>query len=200
MYRLFLLFLPLNLFAQIWTDTIYFNEHLGGIRYYGPWKESIYGKISDRDTEDTEIFYRAWMGGFDLYTFVDAHHGGYWINVDGNRTYVNMTEENRAVKRTFSVRNLNYGNHNITITPSIDSTFVFQKIIKFVDSSPLEPPCIDTIYFDSVRWTTKINWIDSIIFNYKDTTVVYYDTVRSRTDTLQPKIYIKADDIIYELN
>ena len=132
--------------SDIWTDTVYYDsEYSGGMRYYGTWKDLDYGKCSDKDKEGSEMFYRAWMGGFDLYTYVAPHHGGYWINVDGNRTYVDLTEEPRAIKKTFSVNNLSYGNHNITITPIADNTFVFVKLVKFVAYSPFDPGLLDTI-------------------------------------------------------
>ena len=132
--------------TDIWTDTVNYNDdYTGGMRYRGTWIDADYGKISDKNTEGSELFYRAWMGGFDLYTFVDGHHGGYWINIDGNRTYVNLTENERAIKETFSVDDLAYGNHNITITPIADSTFIFVKLVKFVAYSPFDPRLSDTI-------------------------------------------------------
>ena len=178
--------------SDIWMDTVYYDsKYSGGMRYYGTWINADYGKISDKDTEGSEMFYRAWMGGFDLYTYVDGHHGGYWINVDGNRTYVNLTEENRAVKITFSVDNLTYGNHNITITPIVDSTFVFVRLVKFVAYSPFDPGLSDTI--------PPILPPDTVIAD----TVIVYDTIYLPSDIdtvfLQPKIFINADSIIYEL-
>lgn len=198
MKLLLLILLPIQLFAQVWTDTVYHYDNLGGIRYYGEWLDRDYGKIADKRTKDSEMFYRAWLGGFDLYTYVDGHHSGYWINVDGEQTYVNLTEDQREVKVTFSVRNLSYDNHNIRIIPDTEGTFIFVKLVKFVDSSPINLPCIDTIFFDSTRWITKIRWIekDTTIIHHVYDTITHYDTVKSRIDT----VFILPKKITFELN
>ena len=209
-YLLIFLFAPIQLFSQIWTDTIYFDDH--ALQYNGDWISLDYGKAADKTTSSSRLIYDFWGYGIDVYTYVDYRHGNYTISVNGIYTNVDITNDTREVRRTFSIRNLPYANHRILIIPQNDSTFVFKKFVKFVVISAYQPPCIDTLYSVSVKWTTEFIWIDSIrwivkdstiwnekdtlIVHYKDSTVLHYDTLESRIDTF----YVLPKKITFELN
>ncbi|MHA2182228.1 MAG: hypothetical protein ACXAAH_12485 [Promethearchaeota archaeon] len=198
----------INSVSQVQIDTIHFDNRTG-IQYRGTWKvDSLKGRISDMDTENSQIFYRARLVGFDVYTFVDYRHGGYWIKYGATEKYVNLTEPDRAIKKTFSARDLDNINHDITITPVVDSTFIFVKLVRFVSYSPYPvdsidyTPPVDCICTDTV---TMINWIDSVnvivkdstIYTFKDSTIYnYVDSLESRIDSF----FIVPKKITFELN
>ena len=173
--------LTLNTQSEIWTDTIYFNA-VSGLQYHGEWLDSDYGKIADKNTQNSVLKYVFTGIGIDIYTYVDGHHGGCDISFDGDHTYIDLSFKPREVRKIFSIAGLRNIKHTLIITPDPGKTFVFQKFIKFVDSIP-----------DTGGGAGPVDCVPDTIY-VRDTIYLPQDTI-----ILQPKIFIKADDYILEL-
>ena len=172
-----------------------------------------------------------WGYGIQIRTELMEHHEAYKVFIDGK--FIQSVNVKNAVNTT---HNLTYSfmelkpltpndhNHVLELVPD-GGYFVLNTLTihYYVDPTP-DLPCDSTAinWIDSIRWiekdTTIISYKDSTILNIKDSTVINYDTLESRIDTLylydttyitklvidtvylQPKIFIKADSLIFELN
>ena len=140
--------------AQIWTDTIKWNDF--NLQVDGPWLDKDYGLIADKNNKGEKIQYVFWGFGIDIYTYQDAHHGGYILKInDVLIDTIDCSADNRNIFMRYSNHQLAYTNNKVEIIPYPDNkTFVFRKFAKFVDSSPYPPdsipplePCKpDTVY------------------------------------------------------
>ena len=195
---------------EVWTYTIPdwdFNDAANiKIQYSGNWVHmkpgGSYPDIWKPDGGGTAK-YEFWGFGIAVYTELMNHHAGYIIDIDGVKDTI-RTQDNRDLKDqlTYLNQDLPYGNHTVTFSSlRTDSTFVINKLIKWVDASPVEPkPCPDSlviVYKDSITYkdSTVLTYDtisvikevivykevpvykDSTIFNYKDSTILVYDTI-----------------------
>ena len=183
-----------------------FPDDFHQIEYIGNWRHMSNGG-SYSNTENDTARYTFWGYGVQIRTELMEKHEAYKIFIDGNFIQsVNVKNPvNTTHNLTYSFMDLkplkpNDHNHVLELVPD-GGYFVLNTLTihYYVDPTP-DVPCDSTAinWIDSIRWIEK----DTTVFNYKDSTVIHYDTLESRIDTvfLQPKIYIKADEIIYELN
>lgn len=190
MKTLILLLIPLNLFAQIWSDTIPDWDHNNianiHIEYIGDWVH-MKPDGSYPNADNCKAIYRGWLHGIDVYTEEFSNHNYFDISIDGNteRVMIDKTA-NKANSLTYSNHDLEYGNHVIEFSAPRYS-FVLNSLIKYVDSSPHEPdsipiePCVsDTIMIE--------------VFVYVYDTTYLYDTIY-----LEPRYFIKADSLYFEI-
>ncbi len=184
------------------------------IKYIGNWvhmnnlqPDSTIQTGSFANTSQDTARYEFWGYGVQVRTELNESHEGLKVFID--KIYmgtVNVKNTiNTANNLTYSFMGLkplkpNDHNHVLELVPD-GGYFVLNTLTihYYVDPTPEDPiilPCDSINWIDSIRWIVK----DTTIF--KDSTVIYYDTVRSRIDTvfLQPKIFIKADSLIFELN
>jgi hypothetical protein len=197
--KLFLLFLPLNLFGQIWTDTIPdWSDNLAEIKinYVGDWNHMSKGG-SYPEQNSAKLFYEFWGFGIDIYTELMPHHSYYILDIDGDVDTIHVQDSRELVdQRTYFNHRLPYGNHKLSMRGGL---FVLNKFVKYVDSSPVQPPCYDTIsnvvdsvvYRDSIIWETiqvdSIIYKDSIVFHYSDS--IIYDTTI---------VWYRLDSVVYD--
>ena len=164
----------LNTRSEIQVDTIWWNA-VSGLQYQGEWRdkdEFDYGRIADKTTENSVLIYEFTGVGIDVYTYGAPRHFGYTISIDGERSYVDLSFDERKVRKTWSVSGLRNVKHRIVITPDPRGTFVFVKLVKFVDTKPdwIDTGCIpDTVYI--VKYLQPIQKIfivaDSLILELK---------------------------------
>ncbi len=195
------------------------------IQYIGNWvhmnnlqPDSTIQTGSYANTNQDTARYGFWGYGVQIRTELSGTHEAYKIFIDGNFIQsVNVKNPvNTANNLTYSFMGLkplkpNDHNHILELVPD-GGYFVLNTLTihYYVDPTP-DVPCDSTAinYIDSIRWNIKdsinwvdsvsyiesIRWVDSILWLVKDSTVIHYDTL-----FLKPKIYIKADEIIFELN
>ena len=166
-----------------------FPDDYHQIEYVGNWRHMSNGG-SYSNTENDTARYAFWGYGVQIRTELMEKHEAYKIFIDGKFIQsVNVKNPaNTTHNLTYSNMNLSTGNHVLELVPD-GGYFVLNTLTihYYVDPTPDEDCIPDTIYLpisDTIRIHDTIWIIESII-----------DSV-----ILQPKIYIEADKIIYELN
>ena len=142
-----------------------------------------------------------WGYGIQIRTELMENHAAYKIIIDGEFIEsINVKNPtNTTHNLTYSNMELTTGNHVLELVPD-GGYFVLNTLTihYYVDLAP-DLPCDST----AINWTDSIRWIikDTTIINYRDSLILHYDTIVRRTDTvyLQPKIFIKADSIYYQI-
>ena len=125
--------------AQIFLDTVHFDDF--NLQHDAGWQlDSNKGLISDNNGIGQQIQYNFWGFAVDVWTFEDAHHGAYIVELDGVVDTVSVKKATRKLKRTWYKHWLYYGNHVLKIRPLGSGTFIFNKIVTYIDSSPSPPP------------------------------------------------------------
>ena len=189
-----------------------FPDDYHQIEYIGNWthmnNEQPDGTIqtgSYANTENDTARYEFWGYGIQVRTELMEHHDSVEVRIDHKHieTINVKSPGNTTNNLIYSNMELITGNHVLELIPD-GGYFVLNTLTihYYVDPKPDEDcisdtvylPNIDTAYFDSTRWETKINWIDSVrliekdttIFHYKDSTIYHhvYDTTGSRIDTV----------------
>ena len=166
-----------------------FPDDYHQIKYVGNWKHMSNGGSYSNSESDTASF-AFWGYGIQIRTELMAGHEAYKIFIDGKFIQsVNVKNQiNTTHNLTYSNMTLSTGNHFLELVPD-GGFFVLNSLTihYYVEPTP-ENPCLnDTIYLsvsDTIRIRDTIWIIESII-----------DSVY-----LQPKIFIKADSLIFELN
>jgi len=165
------------------------------IKYIGNWKHMDNGGSFPRNPmsgQDTARF-SFWGYGIQIRTELTHNHAAYKVIIDGEFIEsVNVKNPtNTTHNLTYSNMELTTGNHVLELVAD-GGYFVLNTLTihYYVDPTPDELPCDSTIinYIDSIRWEIK----DSTIYNYKDTTIIYYDTANFQ-------IWLKADSLIFQL-
>ena len=171
-----------------------FPDDYHQIEYVGNWKHMTIeeqGKTgSFASTKSDTARYAFWGYGIQIRTELMSGHEAYKIFIDDKFIQsVNVKNEiNTTHNLTYSNMNLLTGNHVLELVPD-GGYFVLNTLTihYYTDPTP-EDPCInDTIY---------ITQIDTLYLH--DT--IYITKLVIDSVILQPKIYIEADEIIYELN
>ena len=156
------------------------KEDYHQIEYVGNWKHmtlSKHGKTGSFANLETDTArYMFWGYGLEIRTELDQGHKAYQVLIDGKFIEsINVNDSiNTTNNLTYSNMELTTGNHVLELVPD-GGFFVLNSLTihYYADPDPIEK--CDTVYI----YETKLI-IDTIY--------------------LQPKIFIKSDSIIYELN
>lgn len=170
---------------------------------FGQWLQFTLREIRIIESVDVAFYYGDRNDIFDLLISMDSVN---WTTVLDKQIGDLGTDFNNYDFVDIEVKHIKYvawGNAQSTR----DWNSIAEIKFNYVDPNPNEDcipdtvylPNIDTTYFDSTRWETKINWIDkdTTIINYKDSTIFHhvYDTTGSRIDTF----FIMPKKITFEL-
>ena len=181
------------------------------IEYIGNWthmsieKQGKTGSFANTN-QDTARF-KFWGYGVRIRTEEMERHTGYKVFIDhvfmgsvNVKNPINTTNNQTFLYMDLKPLKPDDHNHVLELVPN-GGYFVLNSLTihYYVDPTPDEDciPYVDTTYFDSIRWETKINWIDSTIYHFKDSTTYHhvYDTTGSRVDSF----FIMPKKITFEL-
>ena len=156
-----LLFIPFQLFGQVWTEKI--NHDYSGIKRYGDFlinKAFNNGIYPASDTCFLEYTFTGFQ--LDIYAEQNSKFDYLIVSKNGIDDTVNIKGPLMTERLIYSVTN---HSKQETLTVKIRGPiYVFCYFVKYVDSDPFHKP----VYEDSIIYNFK----DSLVYNYRDTTIL----------------------------